>query len=399
MWTSRKGTGGGPAHGAPPPRILVRPVPAVALAAARAPSGGVGRGGLVARSRGAGTRARAPRPGRAGAAAGARAVTPPRPLPRARVRGAAQGERGPAPPPRPRLARGGRSDRCRRRSRPRGMTWGGSGSRLPREIWGLRRAAERCAVVPSRGRGTGGRGGRPAGPGARGRGLGRRRGPLGRPVVEGGVSVTGTRPAGGTNLAGSWGAGTSPGRRGGGSRPSASTRGAPWGRCFLRGEREERPARGLSLRCHGRRVCPAPGARELVLLPPQLSLGCILLSPYIAARSLFQPAASNPCGFHSTSRTVSHKSQSGGCGVWRDSLVFASLFPRTPPSQVDGCLSARRLLRKAGPSWPGSRGWQVLGGQAAFQLRSGVERTNRIHRKGASSAPPSRTPRGMGGRT
>lgn len=275
----------------PPPSILVRPVPAVALAAARAPSGGAGRGGLVARSRGAGTRARAPRPGRAGAAAGARAVTPPRPLPRARVRGAAQGERGPAPPPRPRLARGGRSDRCRRRSRPRGMTWGGSGSRLPREIWGLRRAAERCAVVPSRGRGTGGRGGRPAGPGARGRGLGRRRGPLGRPVVEGGVSVTGTRPAGGTNLAGSWGAGTSPGRRGGSPPFSLHPRGALG--TVLSAGRAGGTSRTGSLSPLSRAPClPGPGSSgarspspaALPGLHSPVSIHCSSL--FISARSL-----------------------------------------------------------------------------------------------------------------
>lgn len=67
-------------------------------------------------------------------------------------------------------------------------------------------------MVPPRGRGTGDRGGRLAGPGARGPEIGRSPGTLGRPPVEGGVSVTGTRRAGGKSLSES-----------GGIRPSAES--------------------------------------------------------------------------------------------------------------------------------------------------------------------------------
>lgn len=259
-------------------------------------------------------------------------MTPPRPPPPSpgARRGAAQGERGPAPPPRPRLARGGRSDRCRRRSRPRGMTWGGSGSRLPREIWGLRRPAERCAGVSSRGRGTGGRGGRPAGPGARGLGARAETGDAG-PPRGGGRGVSDRDPPGRWDEPG--------GEQGRRHVPrervspplSLHSRGAP-GTVISAGRAGETSRTG-SLSAVSDRF----SVRELVFLLQKLSLGCLLISPSIAARSFVQPAASNLCGFHSTSRTVSHKSQRRGGGGSRDSPIFLPLFLRTPPSQVEGC--------------------------------------------------------------
>lgn len=164
------------------------------------------------------------------------------------------------------------------------------------------------------------------------------------------MSVTGTRLAGGTNLAGSWGAGTSPGSGGRGPRGgvppfSLHPRGALG--TVLSAGRAGGSSRTGSLSPLSRAL------GELVLLPQQLSLG--LHSPVsIHCSSLFI-SASNPCGFHSTSRTVSHKSQGAGAGGgWRGAGVGGTLWSSPPcpprdPTESGGRLSVRE--EAAPESW------------------------------------------------
>lgn len=142
---------------------------------------------------------------------------------------------------------------------------------------------------PAVGSGDGRLGQAAGGPWGSGPGLERGPGTLGRPVGAGGIVSDRDAPGRWDEPGGEQGAPLLPRERG--SRPSASTLRAPAGRWFVWGEQEKRPAQCIFFYRHRRPDFPAPGSAFSFSMKLSV-VGCIIISQYIAARFLLQPAAS-----------------------------------------------------------------------------------------------------------